>query len=290
MRARRVIPGTTYHLVRRTVGRQFLLTPDATVNQVFEYALAWAAQKHGMLLHGWVAMSNHGHETCTDVHGVLPDFMRDFHRAVAMAVKEHRGVAECVWSDASTSTIELHGERAPIDAVLYGVMNPVRAGLVEKAAQWPGAIWLPGQRELVVKRPDVWFSERMPEEIRVPIVPPPAWRGSEDGWHERMAELLAEAEETLRREREPKPVMGPQRVLEQKPTSAPKTKPSERKKINPVLATGGDGELLKVLIAELQAWRRAYIEARERWRVDKTTTFPRGTWWKVVYDGAAIAA
>jgi hypothetical protein len=57
-----------------------------------------------------------------------------------------------------------------------------------------------------------------------------------------------------------------------------------------VLATGGDEELLKMLIAELQAWRRAYIEARERWRVDKSATFPRGTWWKVVYDGAAIAA
>jgi hypothetical protein len=141
-------------------------------------------------------------------------------------------------------------------------------------------------------RPDVWFSEKMPEEIRVPIVPPPAWRGSEDGWHERMAELVAEEEATLLRERirQEQPVMGRQRVLDQKPTSAPKTKPSEGKKINPVLATGGDGELLKVLIAELQAWRRAYIGARERWRVDKTATFPPGTWWKVVYDGAAIAA
>jgi hypothetical protein len=267
-----------------------LLTPDRTVNAIFEYALAWAAEKHGFLLHGWVGMSNHGHETGTDVHGVLPDFMRDFHRAVAMAVKEHRGIAECVWSDASTSTIELHGEKAQIDAVLYGAMNPVRACLVEKAAEWPGTIWLPGQRELVVKRPDVWFSEKMPEEVRVPIVPPPAWRGSEDGWHERMAELLAEEEETLRREREARPVMGRERVLEQKPTSAPKTKPSEGKKINPVLATGGDATLMMLLIAELQEWREAYIEARERWRVDKTATFPRGTWWKVVYDGAAIAA
>jgi hypothetical protein len=269
-----------------------LLTPDRAVNQIIEYSLAWAAEKHGMLLHGWVGMSNHGHETATDVHGVAPDFMRDFHRAVAMAVKEHRGIAECVWSDAATSTIELHGERAQIDAVLYGVMNPVRACLVEKAADWPGTIWLPGQRELVVKRPDVWFSDKMPEEVRVPIVPPPAWRGSEDEWHERMAELVAEEEATLLRERirEQRPVMGRQRVLDQKPTSAPKTKPSEGEKINPVLATGGDGELMKVLIAELQAWRRAYIEARERWRIDKTATFPPGTWWKVVYDGAAIAA
>jgi outer membrane protein OmpA-like peptidoglycan-associated protein len=130
-------------------------------------------------------------------------------------------------------------------------MNPVRGCLVERAVDWPGTIWLPGQRELVVKRPDVWFSERMPEQIRVPIVPPPAWRGSEDEWHERMAELVAEEEATLLRERirEERPVMGRQRVLDQKPTSAPKTKPSEGKKINPVLATGGDGELLKVLMS-----------------------------------------
>jgi len=79
-------------------------------------------------------------------------------------------------------------------------------------------------------------------------------------------------------------------VLDQKPTAAPRAKAVEGDKINPVLATGGDAELLKMLIAELQAWRRAYLEARERWRVDKSATFPPGTWWKVVYDGAAIAA
>jgi hypothetical protein len=90
--------------------------------------------------------------------------------------------------------------------------------------------------------------------------------------------------------REQRPVMGRQRVLDQKPTAAPRAKASEGEKINPVLATGGDEELMERLIEELQAWRRAYLEARERWRVDKSTTFPRGTWWKVVYDGAAIAA
>jgi hypothetical protein len=269
-----------------------LLTPDRTVNQVIEYALAWAAEKHGIRFHGWVGMSNHAHVVATDVRGVLPDFMRDFHRAVAMAIKEHRGVAECVWSDASTAAVELHGEHAQIDAVLYGVMNPVRACLVEKAMHWPGTIWLPGRQELVAKRPDVWFSDTMPDEIRVPIVPPPAWRGSEDSWHARMAELVAEEEAMLLRGRlrDQRPIMGARRVLDQKPTSTPGTKPSEGNKINPVLATGGDGQLLKALIAELRAWRQAYLEARERWRVDKTATFPPGTWWKVVYDGAAIAA
>jgi hypothetical protein len=119
----------------------------------------------------------------------------------------------------------------------------------------------------VVRKAD---TEKMPEEVRVPIVPPPAWRGSEDGWHERMAELVAEEEATLLRERirEQRPVMGRQRVLDQKPTSAPRTKPSEGDKINPVLATGGDGELMERLIEELQAWRRAYIGIRPVGDVD----------------------
>jgi len=125
-----------------------------------------------------------------------------------MAVKEHRGIAECVWADAPTAAVELHGERAQIDAVLYGVMNPVRACLVEKAADWPGAIWLPGQRELFAKRPAVWFSDKLPEEVRVPVVPPPAWSGSEDAWHERMRELVDDEEVMLLREwiREQRPV------------------------------------------------------------------------------------
>jgi hypothetical protein len=39
----------------------------------------------------------------------------------------------------------------------------------------------------------------------------------------------------------------------------------------------------------LRQWRRAYREARERWRFDKTVLFPLGTWWVVQRDGAALA-
>jgi putative transposase len=292
MLPRRVVAGTTYKITRRTVERQFFLRPSPEVNAIILYALASAVLRHGMQLHAWVAMANHPHVQATDVRGVLPAFLHDFHREVALALKALHGIAECVWAKCSTSAVELHGERAQADAALYAMLNPVVAGLVEHAADWPGAIWLPGQRELVVRRPDVWFSEDRPEELRVPIVPPPAWTGTEDQWHEHLAERLAEREATLRKERirERRAVLGRQRVLQNKVTDRPWTTESVRPARNPVLAAAGEPGLMAILVTQLRAWRRAYIEARDRWRTDKTAVFPPGTWWKVVHDGAAMAA
>jgi putative transposase len=291
MLPRRVVPGTTYKITRRTVERQFFLRPSPEVNEIVSYALASAVLQHGMLLHAWVAMANHPHVEGTDVRGVLPAFLHDFHREVALALKALHGLPECVWARCSTSAVELHGQGAQVEAALYTMLNPVVAGLVEHAADWPGAIWLPGQRELVVRRPDVWFSKDRPEVLRVPIVPPPAWTGTEDEWHEHMAERLAEREATLRKERvrAGRAVLGRQRMLQKKITDRPWTKESTEPTRNPVLASGGDPGLMVALVAQLRAWRRAYIEARDRWRTDKTAVFPLGTWWKAVHDGAAIA-
>ena len=78
--ARRVDLGTTYLITRRCLDRRFYLRPGPEVNQIFEYALASAAQKHGVLVHAVGVQSNHAHQVATDVHGVLPDFTRDYHR------------------------------------------------------------------------------------------------------------------------------------------------------------------------------------------------------------------
>ena len=43
---------------------------------------------------------------------------------------------------------------------------------------------------------------------------------------------------------------------------------------------------MKRLIAELKASRRAYRDALERWKQDKSTSFPVGTYWMVVHHGA----
>jgi REP element-mobilizing transposase RayT len=68
-----VLPGAVYHLVRRTEGRYFTLTPTYrpafgsgkesadTVKDIYEYATAVASIKSGVQVVAWCVMSNHIH-------------------------------------------------------------------------------------------------------------------------------------------------------------------------------------------------------------------------------------
>ena len=85
---RRVVAKTTYVLTRRCLDRRFYLQPSRELTQIYLYALAHAQQKHGVEVHAFACMSNHPHEVVTDVHGVLPDFMRDLRREIALGAKE----------------------------------------------------------------------------------------------------------------------------------------------------------------------------------------------------------
>jgi len=137
-----VVAGTTYQKTRRSVRRRFFFRPSAITNQIILYSLAHAAWKHGVGVH-WIAMmSTHDHDGVSDRLGNLPDFLRDYHRDVAMALRRVLGIAETVWSDAPTSAVELLNEAAQCQAAVYAITNPVAAGLVFSAAEWPGLITL----------------------------------------------------------------------------------------------------------------------------------------------------
>jgi len=288
---RRVVPGTSYLLSRRTLDRRFYLQPSAELNQIYLYALAHAQTKHGVLVHGLACMSNHPHDVITDVHGVLPDFMRDFHRELALGAKALYQIPDNVWSAEKPSAVELHGAAAQLEAALYTILNPVAAGLVSRCAQWPGAISLPGVRAIEVRRPDVWFSEDRPEVLTLELTPPPAWSGSDHEWHGWLGEHIEQRERDIGDERAKrrKAFLGRARVLTQHPFDRPRNPDVLLPARHPTLKTAGDGRLMRFAIGLLREWRRAYREARERWRTDKTVAFPLGTWWVVQRAGAALA-
>lgn len=288
---RRVVPGTTYKLTRRCLDRRFYLRPGPELNGIYLYALANAQQKYGVAIHGFGCMTNHDHDVVTDVRGVLPDFTRDLHREIALGVKELYQIPANVWAAEKPSAVELYGGPAQLEAVLYTVLNPVAAGLVPRAAQWPGAISLPGTRRIEVRRPEVWFGDGRPDVLTLVITPPPTWTNSEDEWHVWLREQLAIREDAIGQERRANglPFLGRERVLEQHPFDRPRNPDTLEPSRHPVVATAGDGPLMKFVIGVLRDWRRAYAEARARWRVDKTALFPHGTWWVVQRAGAALA-
>ncbi|MFW5877451.1 MAG: transposase, partial [Myxococcota bacterium] len=106
-KARRIRPGGTYLITRRTLRRHHLLTPDGKIDRVFLYVLAVYAGKHHIQVHLPMLMSTHEHLVLSDPDGLLPDFLRDLHRHVALPVKVIREWEGAVWDHEPTSVVEL---------------------------------------------------------------------------------------------------------------------------------------------------------------------------------------
>ena len=146
MTRRRIIdPGTTWALSRRTTRRHFLLNPDQArqLEGCYWYCLGLAAQRFGVVVHAGCLMSTHSHEVVTDVRGVLPRFLQEFHRLLALTTKALRGWPGEVFDKRSTGQHALLTPEATIEALAYLIANPVEAGAVRYAKDWPGAHTLP---------------------------------------------------------------------------------------------------------------------------------------------------
>jgi hypothetical protein len=106
-------------------------------------------------------MSTHSHEVVTDVRGVLPRFLQEFHRLLALTTKALRGWPGEVFDKRSTGQHALLNAEATIEALAYLISNPVEAGAVRYAKDWPGAHTLPrdiGTRVVKTERPTHYFN------------------------------------------------------------------------------------------------------------------------------------
>jgi putative transposase len=94
MTRRRIIePRTTWALSRRTTRRHFLLNPDQArqLEGCYWYCLGLAAQRFAIVVRAGCLMSTRSHEVATGVRGVLPRFLQEFHRLLALTTKALRG-------------------------------------------------------------------------------------------------------------------------------------------------------------------------------------------------------
>src|SRR4051794_23348569 len=78
--ARQVVAGRTYLISRRCTQRQFLLRPEGMVEQIYLYCLGEAAQRYGITVHGFIAMSNHQHLLVRDNQANFPEFLAHLHK------------------------------------------------------------------------------------------------------------------------------------------------------------------------------------------------------------------
>jgi REP-associated tyrosine transposase len=293
-----ILPGTTWLLSRRTTRRFFLFRPDAdgALQRIYLYCLAFAAHKYGILVHAAVLLSDHGHLVVTDPHGVLPDFLRDFHRLFAMCVKCHRAWDEEVWNKTATNCVELRTVDSVLDKVAYALANPVACGGVRYARDWPGVTQRVnelGRSVVDCERPDVPFltGEMWPERIELAFVWPPRVYAELSGREarSRIAALLDVRERDAHAQFRKKgwSFLGAERCVRTSIYRRATTPEPLRDRV-PTFAHGGDRDVRKRAIAERRAFRAAYACALELWRagVADDAIFPAGTWWMRVFHGA----
>lgn len=293
-----VDPGATLAITRRTTRRFFLFNPDESrqMEQAYWYCLAYAAQLHGVIVHAACLMSNHSHEVITDVRGELSLFLQTFHRHFAMVTKAYRGWAGEVFDKEQTSVHTLLTPEAALESMAYLIANPVAAGAVRYAKDWPSAQTLPrdvGARTIRARRPDLFFdpeNPRWPSEIELSLRMPTAveLEYPVELARQRIAERVREREHQAWAEskRTGIPFIGPRRVLR-----LPYTKRAESEEapggFTPRYAAGGNRRAARQAAKRIKAFNAQYRDALTAWRLgDREAVFPEGTWWMRVFHGA----
>ena len=292
-RPRRVVPGATVLLTRRCTERRFLLVPRDVTPKLFRYLVALTAKRHGLLIHAVSVMTNHYHILATDMRGCHPDFARDLDSMVARALNAEYGRSEAVWSSRGLNTVEVIGQQAVWDKLVYTIANPVAAGLVRTPADWPGFRTLPrdiATGPIPVRRPTArWFrTSRAPKEATLELTIPPALSHLEPDEFRaeltrRVGERVAEIRAQMKREK--RSFMGRRRVMKQPRDGKPK-KPETHFGRVPAIACK-DPTRRKQELKALREFLTLYAEARERWLDgDAEVLFPFGTFEMVRLQGA----
>jgi putative transposase len=296
---RSIVSGATYLLTRRTLRRHLLLRPDAAITQLIIYALAVSASRYGLQVHAICAMSTHIHLVVTDSKGVLPRFLHHFHRLIALGTKVLRSWEGPVWDHEPTSVVRLMTRASIVEKIAYTLANPVAAGLVRSAHEWPGAKVLVaeiGRAELRAKRPDVYFdasNSAWPEVATVPLTCPPEIKEEDtEEFCRTVAVELERQEKAARAEVQRRGIsfLGARRAV--------KVPPHERASrfealhdINPTFAVGRrNKDALHRAAAAVRGFRLAYRNALKQWCAGvRSVVFPEGTWWMNVLHAVNVA-
>jgi hypothetical protein len=257
------------------------------------YVLAVCAARYGIVVHAVVVMSTHEHLVISDPLGKLSPFLHQLHRLVALAVKIHRKWEGPVWEPEKSSVVELLTPQAVVEKLAYVMANPVAAGLVMHADDWPGVTTLPqqlGSAQFTAKRPEVYFdadNPKWPAEATLQLQMPHVGLG-EDETRTRVAVELQSLEEAAYAEVKTKGwrFLGAQRIALLSPYNQATSWEPLRDR-NPTFAVGrGQRTAFFHAVKVVRTFRKLYREAFSEWRQGvRDVVFPAGTWlMRVLHD------
>jgi REP element-mobilizing transposase RayT len=287
---RQILPGTVYLVTRRCVQRERLLHPSKVVNQLFGYLLAVAAKRFGIHVHAFCVLSNHFHLVLTDPEARLPAFGQYLDSLLARSINAALGRREHFWAPSSYSAVTLVDRDDVVDKTAYVLANPVAAGLVPRAREWPG-LWSPpasiGGMPLSFARSERFFrpNGQMPKDAVLQLTAPPGFESAED-FRRRVERALAAREDEAAGIDGERKFLGVERALIQATPGSRKAHEPLRG-LNPRVAARDRGSRVAALM-RLVEFLRSYREARSAFLAGVANVlFPAGTYLLRVAFGVA---
>lgn len=275
------LPGQVAHITRRCTERRFLLRPDGCINAILPFELARSNSRGDVEIHGFVAMSNHVHMVVSDLTGDRSDVMRDFLSGVGKARGAELGRSG-VWEPKGPYDDTVIGTQPSLEQqLLYVWLNPVAAGLVPRAKDWPGFKILPADwgKTVRVEIPDAKFYAQNGRVFEFTPMPPPGYE------HMSLPEVIAYFEDKLRkaeneviaqRRQVGRGFKGVEWVRKQSPHRRAGSRTRFRK-LSPRFA-GKDPEWKAMAIAAYYEFLNEYRRCRLLWMAgDHEVVFPAGT-------------
>jgi len=292
---RPVLPNQLVFLTRRAEQRQFLFRPEPKVTHAFRFLLAVGCAEFQLELVAAVLMSNHYHLLVLDRKGRYPAFTCWFNSLLGRTTNHLRGRGgHCFGLAKPGDVVVLDGPETVLSKAAYLLTNPVAAGAVRAAADWPGACSKPSAcarpPETVVRPPFFFRDEGLPDtaELRFFVPPTHADQSPEDFGHA-LSEAVVAREEELRAERQEqdRPFQGPEACRKVAWTYSPDSKEPAGPGSAPVEVMADDAESQKILEDRLEDFRKEYARCRAELRASKKDIiWPAGTWAMVQHYGA----
>lgn len=286
---RQCLAGATYLVTRRCDQGRCYLRPDKLTTMILGYLVARTAARTGVKVHAYCAMSNHLHLVVTDPLAVLPRFLQDIDGLAARAINARYGRSGYVWEEGTFNQLLLDSPEDVLDRCAYVLANPVTAGLVRRARQWPGLWSAPEQigEAQVFERPGHFFKKtgQTPKQASLVLEVPPGC-GSVAEFRARLAAELKAREEKVGRERQS--FLGVARVLRQRVLGGPE-RPKPIRGLKPRFAARSHHRRME-LARRLKEFLVDYQEALSAWRRGvRGVVFPAGTYLMRVQHGVACA-
>ncbi len=132
---RLTLPGYPHHVIQRGNNRQAIFVDRADFETMLSL-LDEQARKFQVVIHAYVLMDNHFHLLATPgTADGLPQMMQAVGRSYVQHFNRRHGRTGTLWEGRYRSTV-VQSERYLLACMVYIDLNPVRAGMVTRAADY----------------------------------------------------------------------------------------------------------------------------------------------------------